>query len=106
MARLALYLGVGPVVAARYFLMPLAAWGFPGNGAGFARHMLFRGGALRRAPGRLMRWECFGKRAVDLIGPAAVVLDDVINDLGHSVGFLSPDHVSQGHVSQGYVPVE
>jgi hypothetical protein len=101
MARLTLHFDVGPVVAARYFLMPFAAWVFPGNGAGSARYVLFLAHSLPPAPGRLMRWECFGKCAVDLIGPAAVVLDNAINDLGHGAGFLSA-----GYVSPEYVPVE
>src|SRR5437764_5966227 len=100
MARSALYFDVGPIVAARYFLMPVAARVFPGNGAGFARHVLFRGGALRCVPGRFVRRKCFGKRAVDLISPAAVVLDDAINDLGHGAGF-PPGYVSQAYAWQG-----
>jgi hypothetical protein len=88
---LALDFGLGPIVAARDFLVPFAVRVFPGNGAGLARHVLFGGGAQRRAARRIVRGECLGKNAVELIGPAAVMLDDVIDDLGHGAELL---HVS------------
>src|SRR5215472_5341571 len=77
------HLGLGAIVAAGNFLVPLAVTVFPGNGARLPWHMLFGGGALRRAARRLMRGKCFGERAADLIGPAAVMFDDAIDDLGH-----------------------
>jgi hypothetical protein len=30
-----------------------------------------------------MGWECLREHPIDLIGPASVVLDDAINNLGH-----------------------
>jgi len=50
--------------------------------------------ALRRAACRLMGGECLGKNAVDLIGPAAVVLDDVIDDLCHGADSSAWNNVS------------
>jgi len=32
--------------------------------------------------------ECLGKNAVDLIGPAVVMLDNMIDDLGHGADLL------------------
>jgi hypothetical protein len=45
--------------------------------------VLFAGGAFRGFAGEVVRREGLGEDAVDLVGPAAVVLDDMIGDLGH-----------------------
>src|SRR5438067_4159358 len=84
----ALALGLRPVVAAGDFFVPLAFAVFPGNGAGLAGQVLFRRRALRREARRLMGGKRLRVCAVDLISPAAVVLDDAIDDLGHVTASL------------------
>jgi len=78
---LPLDLGVGPIVAPRHLLVPFALFVFPGNAARLPRHVLFGGGALRRAARGVMGGESLGKNAVDLIGPAVIMLVNAINDL-------------------------
>src|SRR5580704_389954 len=78
---LALDFGLGPVVAARQLLVPFAVLVFPGNSAGFTRHVLFLGDAQRRGASRIVGRERLGEYAVDFVGPAAVVLDYMIGDL-------------------------
>src|SRR5215813_6558154 len=53
------------------------------DGLGGARHLLLARGALRRLERRLMTCERFREHAVDLVGPTAVMLHDLIDNLAH-----------------------
>src|ERR1700734_1175658 len=79
----ALDVGLRPVGAGGQLLVPPPVGVFPRDGPGFARYVLFAGGALRRLAGEVVGREGLGEDAVDLVGPAAVVLDDMVGDLGH-----------------------
>ena len=54
---------------------------------GASGHALLLGCSLRRRQRRRVRREGLGEHAVDLVGPAAVVLDDFVRDVRHH----SPD---------------
>src|SRR6202012_5799055 len=71
------------IVAARELLMPLARGVFVLDLAGFAGNALLGRGPRGGLVGRLPRREPLGKNVADLIGPTAVVLDDLVGDVGH-----------------------
>src|SRR3984885_10133621 len=77
----ALDVGFRPIGAGGQLLVPPPVGVFPRDGPGFARHVLFAGGALRGLAGEVVGREWLGEDAVDLVGPAAVMIDDMIGDL-------------------------
>src|SRR5690242_20624914 len=91
-ARTACFGGQGSLVfnvrmrtirAARGFRVPLALGIFVLDDLGVARRFLFlRGGLCGPQRGSMSR-ESLGKNTVDLVGPAAIVLDDFVGDIGH-----------------------
>src|SRR5580700_3703663 len=100
----ALDVGFRPIGACGQLLVPPAVGVFPRDGSGFSRHMLFAGGAFRGLAGEVVGREGLGEDAVDLVGPAAVVLDDMIGDLGHGsrltdVSIIAPVRAAGKHVS-------
>src|SRR5229473_4718323 len=80
---LVLDIGLRTVAAGGGFGVPLAVGGFVFDRLGSAGHALLGGGAPGGGKCRGMGRERFGKHAIDGIGPAAVVLDDFVGDVGH-----------------------
>src|SRR5262249_54705427 len=74
---------VRTVAAGRGLGVPLPVRSLVLDHLGAAGRALLGGGAPRGGEGRGMRPERFGKNAVDGIGPAAVVLDDLVGDVAH-----------------------
>jgi hypothetical protein len=79
--------GVRAVSAAGGFRVPLALVILVLDGFRVARDFLLLGGGLRGCERLGMGLECFRKYAVDFIGPAAVVLDDLLGDIRHGTSF-------------------
>src|SRR5205085_6682988 len=79
----ALDVGLRPIIACRYFVMPTTSSVFVRDAHRLARNDLFLRCALGRSAGHVVGWKGLGEHAVHPVGPTAVVLDDLINDLGH-----------------------
>src|SRR4051812_15672937 len=79
-----LHVGVGPVAPAGSLAVPTSIRVLPLDRFALAGHALLRGGGLGGGERRRMAWERFGKHAVDLVGPAAVVFDNLVGDVGHA----------------------
>src|SRR5476651_340980 len=75
--------GDGAVAAAGGFGVPLALGILELDDLGGAGFFLFGGGRGRGHQRGSMGRIWLGKHAVDLVSPAAVVLDDLIRDFGH-----------------------
>src|ERR1700721_3139613 len=87
---LVLDVGVGTVAAGGGFGVPLAVGGLVLDRLGTAGHALLGGGALGGGECCGMGREGFRKNAVDGVGPAAVMLNDLVGDVGHrELAFLS-----------------
>src|SRR5690348_11461702 len=71
---------LGPPVTARILILDLCR---------VAGNALLEGGALGGSQGGTVAREGLGKDAVELIGPAAVMLDDPIRNFGHVSGPLA-----------------
>src|SRR6185312_14655520 len=80
---LTLHLGVGAVVALVQLLMPDAAFVFPADRRLVAGDALLAGGAAGGRLGGVVAAIGLGIDAVDPVGPAAVVLDELVDDLDH-----------------------
>lgn len=77
--------GLGPISALGDFAVPMSGFVFVFNALGLSGMPLaFRRGGRCGVRGR-MRRESFAQNVADLVGPATVVLDDFVNDLGHVV---------------------
>jgi len=59
---------------------------------GVPRYFLLLRGRLCRGEGLGMRREAFRKRAIDFIGLATVMLDNLIGDIGHGMFFGFADN--------------
>src|SRR5579863_6157990 len=81
--RLVFDIGLWAVAAGGSFGVPLAVGGFILDRFGTPRHALFVGGAPGGGQRGCMCREAFRKHTVDGIGPAAIVLDDLVNDMAH-----------------------
>src|ERR1700704_2055854 len=79
----ALDVGLGTIGAFRDLAVPLTLVVLIRDAGRAARHLLLAGGALRRPAGQVVRGISLGEHPVDPVGPAAVMLDDLIGDLGH-----------------------
>ena len=79
--------GVRAVSAAGGFRVPLALVILVFDGFRVAGDLLLLGGRLRGCERLGMGWEGFRKHGVNLIGPAAVVLDDLVGDIRHVTPF-------------------
>src|SRR6185436_11281755 len=81
--RLPLDVGFRPVIARSGLRVPSSVGGFVLDRLGAARHPLLGGcapcGCQRRGAVR----KRLGKHAVDRIGPAAVMFDDLVGHMGH-----------------------
>src|SRR4051794_24624009 len=81
--RLPLDVGFRPVIAGSGLRVPSSVGGFVFDRLGAARHPLLGGcapcGGQRRAAVR----KRFGKHAIDGVGPAAVMFDDLVGHMGH-----------------------
>src|SRR6516164_4688003 len=75
------------VATAGGFPVPLAVVILILNGFRVAGHFLLLGGRPRRGERLGMGGEAFGKHTIDLIGPAAVVLDNLVCDIMHRTPF-------------------
>ncbi len=74
--------------------MPAAFFVLELNLFGMTRNLLFGGGALCGFQRGGVARKRLGENTVDLIGPAAIVFDDFIGDLGHGTPFgLDDDFV-------------
>src|SRR5690242_18075622 len=73
----ALHLGLGPVLAAGQLLVPAALGVLVLDRLVLAAHPLLAGGALGGPERVVVGWIGLGEDAVGLVGPAAVVLDDL-----------------------------
>src|SRR5580704_1861598 len=81
--RLVLDIGVGTVAAGRGLGMPLAVGSLVFDRLGAAGHALFGRGAPGGRKRRGVSGESFREYAADGVGPAAVVLDDLVGDVAH-----------------------
>src|SRR3979409_1339859 len=88
--------GLGPVIAGRHLLVPMAILVLVGDAGGLSRNALLLHGALRRLAGAVVRREGFGINPVDPVGPAAVMLDDLVGDSGHASLLLRLAAVGSG----------
>ena len=75
------------VAAAGGFGVPLALLVLELDDLGVAGDRLLGGGSLRGRQRVGMGREGLRKHAIDLVGPAAIVLDDLIGDFGHGPPF-------------------
>src|ERR1700704_2969139 len=81
--RSALDVGLWAIVAARDFIVPTAVLVLVGDAGRDAGDDLFPGGALGRLARQVMGLEGLGVDPIDPVRPPAVMLDDLIGDLGH-----------------------
>ena len=79
----AVHLGFRPVLAIRDFLVPATVLVLPGDPDILARRSLFARSPVRGRAGRRVTGEGLGIDSVGPLGPAAIVLDDVVDDLAH-----------------------
>ena len=80
---LALDVGLGPIATWRRFVVPTTTFVFVRNIRCVSRNDLLVRRAIRRLASQVMRWKGFGKHPVDAIGPTTVMLDNLVNNLGH-----------------------
>src|SRR6202022_3547352 len=76
-------IGLGTVAAGGGLGMPLAVGGLIFDRLGTAGHALLGGGALGGGEGCRAGREGFRKHAIDGVGPAAVMLDDLVGHVTH-----------------------
>src|SRR5271169_6200805 len=67
-----------PIVCGGFFLVPMAFFVLIGDDSRFARLRLFSSCEFRGLARLVMRAESFGECLIDLVSPAAIVLDDFI----------------------------
>src|SRR3954470_992272 len=79
----ALDVRLGPIAASREFGVPATVLVLPGDARGLARHDLLPCRAFRRSVGLIVAGEGLGEDVAHLVGPSAVVFDDLVADLGH-----------------------
>src|SRR5215831_11899506 len=75
--------GLRPIIALGDLVVPMTVLVFVGNGGGLSGDDLLRRRALRRPPRHVVARKRLGKDVADSIGPAPVVLDDLVGDLAH-----------------------
>src|SRR3954447_967731 len=78
------HVGLRPVAAFGALSVPLAAFVLVFDGLACARHPLLGGGTFGGAQGRVVARKSLGEHVAELVGPAAVVLDDVVFHFRHS----------------------
>src|ERR1700760_754902 len=81
--RLVLDLRLGTVTAGGSFGMPFAIGGFVLDRFGSPRYPLLGSGTPRRRESCGMAHKGFRKHAIDGVGPAAIMLDDLVGDMRH-----------------------
>jgi len=79
------HVGGGAVVAGRQLVAPAAAVVLVRDAGVLAGHPLLAGRALGGVQGLVVGAEGLGEHRAHLVGPAAVVLDDGVGDVGHGV---------------------
>src|SRR3954453_13918998 len=79
----ALDVRLGPIAASREFVVPATVLVLPGDGRGLARHDLLPCRAFRSSGGLIVGGEGLGEAVAHLVGPYAVMFDDLVADLGH-----------------------
>jgi hypothetical protein len=80
----ALDVGLGSIIACRYFVVPMAILVLVRNACRVSRDDLFLCRALRCSAGHVVGREGLGEHPIDPVGLPAVVFDDLIGDLGHA----------------------
>src|SRR5262245_42975307 len=86
-----LHVGVGPIAATGGLDVPLALLVLVFDDLGEARHALLLGRSLGGCQCLRVGGEGLRENAVDLVGPAAVMLDDFIRDVRHWSTFAVRD---------------
>src|SRR4051794_19369567 len=79
----ALDVRLGPIAASREFVVPATVLVLPGDARGLARHDLLPCRAFRSSVGLIVGGEGLGEDVAHLVGPSAVMFDDLVADLGH-----------------------
>src|SRR3954452_5646824 len=74
---------LGSIAASREFVVPATVLVLPGDARGLARHDLLSCRAFRCSVGLIMGGEGLGEDVAHLVGPSAVMFDDLVADLGH-----------------------
>src|SRR3954454_22974559 len=74
---------LGPIAASREFAVPATVLVLPGDARGLARHELLPCRAFRCSVGIIVGGEGLGEDVAHLVGPSAVMFDDLVADLGH-----------------------
>src|ERR1700676_3638031 len=81
--RFVLDIGLGTVAAGGGLGVPFAVGGLVFDCLGAARHALLGGGAFGGGKRLGMGREAFRKHAIHRVGPAAVMLDDLVSHMAH-----------------------
>jgi hypothetical protein len=76
--------GIGPIVAASEFVVPMTFLIFIGNLGPLSRHNLQVRRSFRGVSSLVVGREGLGEHPIDLVGPPAVVLDDFVRYFGHA----------------------
>src|ERR1700704_2347584 len=97
--------GLGSIVAGRHFVVPATILVLVRDARRFSGHDLFLRRALRRPAGHVVGGKGLGEDPVHPIGPTAVMLDDLIGDLGH-LSLLTPMNASSSTESAGTSSLE
>jgi hypothetical protein len=84
-SRLVNNIGGGTIVAARGFFVPFAVGIFVLDGLCAAGDTLLQSGSMCGSPCCAMIGKGFGKHTINRIGPTAVVLNDLVYDMGHKL---------------------
>src|SRR3954470_19920719 len=79
----ALDVRLGPIAPSREFVVPATVLVLPGDARGLARHDLLPCRAFRCSVGIIVGGEGLGEDVAHLVGPSAVMFDDLVADLGH-----------------------
>src|SRR3954452_21627126 len=74
---------LGSIAASREFVVPATVLVLPGDARGLARHDLLPCRAFRCSVGIIVGGEGLGEDVAHLVGPSAVMFDDLVADLGH-----------------------
>jgi len=90
--------GVRAIATAGSFCVPLALVILVLNGFRIAGDFLLGGGRLGRGERVGVGWKALRKHAVDLIGPATVVLDDLVGHISHGTPFRQRDLITPNNL--------
>src|SRR3954452_19525669 len=74
---------LGSIAASREFVVPATVLVLLGDARGLARHDLLPCRAFRCSVGIIVGGEGLGEDVAHLVGPSAIMFDDLVADLGH-----------------------